>query len=173
MRNILFLHTARKLRAVRPAGEKPPSHFTLLVEKISICTTGVSKQSLGSPLARATIMWDLSHSLLLLLRCIIYYFHRTLAESTTFALGSEMRMWYFRPGYDEKSYTQHEDKEGHPRAPVCEFTRALDWPNLPPLLCNILIPPATAVARGKVLSRLDIPDFSLTFHAKSSYSCTY
>ena len=47
-------------------------------------------------------------------------------------------MWYFRPGYDEKSYTQHEDKEGHPRAHVChprlrlrwQFTRALDSPTL-------------------------------------------
>ena len=60
------------------------------------------------------------------------------AESTTSAPSSETRMWYFRPGYDEKSYTQHEDKEGHPRAHVChprlrlgcQFTRALDWPTL-------------------------------------------
>ena len=37
---------ARKVRAVRPAGEKQPTHFTLLVEKISICTTGVSKECL-------------------------------------------------------------------------------------------------------------------------------
>ena len=37
-----FLHTACKVRTVRTAGEKQPTHFTLLVEKISICTTGVS-----------------------------------------------------------------------------------------------------------------------------------
>ena len=43
-----FHHTARKVRTVRPAGEKQPTHFTLLVEKISICTTGVSKESLRS-----------------------------------------------------------------------------------------------------------------------------
>ena len=56
----------------------------------------------------------------------------------TLAPGSEMRMRYFRPGNDEKSYTQREDKEGHPRAHVChprlrlgwQFTRALDWPTL-------------------------------------------
>ena len=66
------------------------------------------------------------------------FFHHNLAKSTTFASGSEMRMWYFRPGYDEKSYTQHGDKESHPRAHVCDprlrlrcqFTRALDWPIL-------------------------------------------
>ena len=29
-------------------------------------------------------------------------FHHTLAASTTFAPGSETRMWYFRPGYEEK-----------------------------------------------------------------------
>ena len=39
----IFLHTARK---VRPAGEEQPTHFTLLVEKMSICTTGVSKEFL-------------------------------------------------------------------------------------------------------------------------------
>ena len=49
-----------------------------------------------------------------------YLFHHTLAASTTFFPGSETRMWYFRPGYDEKSYTQHVDK------------------SLPPLLCNTL-----------------------------------
>ena len=38
---------------------------------------------------------------------------------TSFAPGSETRMWYFRPGYGEKSYTQHGDKEGHPRAKGC------------------------------------------------------
>ena len=38
----------RKLRSVRPAGEKQPTHFTLRMEKISICTTGVSKESLRS-----------------------------------------------------------------------------------------------------------------------------
>ena len=38
-RNILFLHTAHKVRTVRPAGEKQPTHFTLLVEEISIYTT--------------------------------------------------------------------------------------------------------------------------------------
>ena len=43
-----FHHTARKVRTVRPAGEKQPTHFTLLGEKISICTTGVSKESLRS-----------------------------------------------------------------------------------------------------------------------------
>ena len=45
---------------------------------------------------------------------------------------------HFRSGYDEKSYTQHGDKEGHLRAHVChprlrlgwQFTRALDWPTL-------------------------------------------
>ena len=41
---MIFLHTAFKLRTVRPAGDKQPTHFTLLVEKISICTTGVSKE---------------------------------------------------------------------------------------------------------------------------------
>ena len=41
-----FHHTARKVRTVRSAGEKQPMHFTLLVEKISICTTGVSKEFL-------------------------------------------------------------------------------------------------------------------------------
>ena len=40
--------------------------------------------------------------------------HHTLADSTTLAPGSETRIWYFWPGYDEKSYTQHGDKEGHP-----------------------------------------------------------
>ena len=34
------------------------------------------------------------------------------------APGSEIRMWYFQPGYDETSYTQHGDKEGHPIAYV-------------------------------------------------------
>ena len=68
------------MRTVRPAGEKQPTHFTLLVEKISICTTGESKESLGShvcppsPSTRAIIICDLRHSLLLLPRCIIYYF---------------------------------------------------------------------------------------------------
>ena len=54
-------------------------------------------------------------------------------------------MWYFRPGYDEKSYTQHGDKDGHPRAYVgyprlrlkCQFTRALDWPTLD-LPCGVI-----------------------------------
>ena len=61
-------------------------------------------------------------------------FHHTMVESTTFAPGSETQMWYFRPGYDEKSYTHHGDKKDHPRAHVChprlrlgwQFTRALD-----------------------------------------------
>ena len=44
----IFHHAARKVRTVRPAGEKQPTHFTLLAEKISICTTGVSKESLRS-----------------------------------------------------------------------------------------------------------------------------
>ena len=48
MQKINFHHTARKVRTVRPAGEKQPTHFTLLVEKISICTTGVSKECLRS-----------------------------------------------------------------------------------------------------------------------------
>ena len=30
-----FHHMAHKVRTVRPAGEKQPAHFTLLVEKIS------------------------------------------------------------------------------------------------------------------------------------------
>ena len=34
----IFLHTARKVRTVRPASEKQPTHFTLRVEKISIYT---------------------------------------------------------------------------------------------------------------------------------------
>ena len=38
---------ARKVCTVRPVIEKQPTHFTLLVEKISICTTGVSKESLS------------------------------------------------------------------------------------------------------------------------------
>ena len=50
---------------------------------------------------------------------IIIIFHHILAESTTFALGFETRMWCFRPGYDEKSYTQHESKESHVRVHVC------------------------------------------------------
>ena len=77
---IFFHHTAPKVRTVRPAGEKQPTHFTLLVEKISICTTGVSKESFRSHIfhprllhARVTIICDLRHSLLLLPRCIIYY----------------------------------------------------------------------------------------------------
>ena len=46
----------------------------------------------------------------------IYFFHHTLAESTTFAPGSKTRMWYFRPGYgeivyyaprEEKTWTDH------------------------------------------------------------------
>ena len=76
-----FLHTARKVCTVRPAGVKQPTHFTLLVEKISICTTGVSKESLRSHichprlrLGRQLSICDLRHSLLLLPRCIIYYF---------------------------------------------------------------------------------------------------
>ena len=32
------------MRTVRPAGEKQPTRFMLFVEKISICTTGVSKE---------------------------------------------------------------------------------------------------------------------------------
>ena len=32
----------------------------------------------------------------------ILFFRHTLAESTTFAPSSKTRMWYFRPGYDEK-----------------------------------------------------------------------
>ena len=39
---------ARKVRTVRRAGEEQPTHFTFLVEKISICTTGVSKESVRS-----------------------------------------------------------------------------------------------------------------------------
>ena len=39
-----------------------------------------------------------------------------LAESPTFTPGSETLMTYFRPGYDEKLYTQHWNKEDHPRA---------------------------------------------------------
>ena len=39
-------------------------------------------------------------------------------------------MWYFRPGYHEKSYTQHGDKEGHPRTHIWQFIRALDWTTL-------------------------------------------
>ena len=54
-------------------------------------------------------------------------FHHTLVESTTFAPGFETRMWYFRPGYDEKSYTQHGDKEGQPRAHVCHLRLRLGW----------------------------------------------
>ena len=46
MAKTIFLYKARKVRTVRPAGEKQPTHFTLLVEKVSICTTGVSKESL-------------------------------------------------------------------------------------------------------------------------------
>ena len=45
---IIFHHTAHKVRTVCPAGEKHPRHFTLLVEKISICTTGESEESLRS-----------------------------------------------------------------------------------------------------------------------------
>ena len=77
-------------------------------------------------------------------RFIENIFHHTLAESTTFAPGSETQMWYFRSGYDEKSYTQRGDKEGHPRAHACHprlrlglFTRALDWPT-PYLSCYVI-----------------------------------
>ena len=45
---VLFFKKARKVRIVRPAGEKQLTHFTLLVEKISICTTGVSIESLDA-----------------------------------------------------------------------------------------------------------------------------
>ena len=41
------------------------------------------------------------------------FFHHTLAESTAFASDSKTRMWYFWPGYGEKYYMQHRDKEGH------------------------------------------------------------
>ena len=63
--------TARKVRPVRPAGKKQLTHFTLLVEKISICTTGVSKESLRS---------DICHPRLRLGRqlytiCDILYFY--------------------------------------------------------------------------------------------------
>ena len=50
---------ARKVRTVVPAGGKKPTHFTLLVEKISIRTMGVIE-----PTARATIICDLRDSLL-------------------------------------------------------------------------------------------------------------
>ena len=33
---------------------------------------------------------------------ILKTFHRTLAESATFAPGSKTRMWYFRAGYGEQ-----------------------------------------------------------------------
>ena len=76
----IFLHTARKLCAVRPAGEKQSTHFTLLVKKISICTTGVSKESARSHICdprlrldRQLSICDLRRSLLLLPRWIIYY----------------------------------------------------------------------------------------------------
>ena len=36
--NVIFIHTARKVRTVCSAGEKQPTDFTLLVEKISILT---------------------------------------------------------------------------------------------------------------------------------------
>ena len=54
-------------------------------------------------------------------------FRHTLAKSATFAPGSETRMSYFRPGYDKISYTQHGDKEGHPRAHVCHPRLRLGW----------------------------------------------
>ena len=38
---------ARKVCTVRPAGEKQPMHFMLLVEKISICTTGVKVKNVS------------------------------------------------------------------------------------------------------------------------------
>ena len=75
----------------------------------------------------------------------IIFFHHTLVESATFAPGSETRMRYFRPGSDEKSYMQHGDKEGHPRAHVCHprlrlaiYTCSGLANSLLPLLCNIL-----------------------------------
>ena len=82
-------------------------------------------------------------------------FHHTLAESTTFAPGSETQMWYFRPGYDEKSYTQHGGKEGHPRAHIChprlqlgwQFTRVLDWTTLHRDTIT-MIPPTVLVDTG-------------------------
>ena len=52
---------------------------------------------------------------------------------TTFAPDSETRMWYFRPGYDEKSYTQHGDKEASPSAPVTIYTCSGLSNSLPPL----------------------------------------
>ena len=57
---ILFLHTARKVRTVRPAGEKQPK-------------------------ARATIICDLRHYLLLLPRCIIYYFDTSFVKCQFYA----------------------------------------------------------------------------------------
>ena len=68
---IIFLHTARKVRTVRPSGEKQPTHFTLLVKKISICTTGVSKESLRSHICHPRLrlgrqlyaIWDILYSL--------------------------------------------------------------------------------------------------------------
>ena len=64
---MFFLHTAHKMRTVRPAGEKQPTHFTLLVEKISICTTGVSKESVRSHICQPRLrlgrqlyaIWDI------------------------------------------------------------------------------------------------------------------
>ena len=80
---IFFLHTARKVRTVRPADEKQPTHFTLLMEKISICTTGVSKESLSSHICHPRhrlgrqlyAIWDiLTYTYTFTpYRCIIYY----------------------------------------------------------------------------------------------------
>ena len=71
-----YLHMARKVRTVRPAGEKQPTHFTLLVEKISICTTRVSKESPRSHICHPRLR--LGRQLYVIwtfftFRCIIYY----------------------------------------------------------------------------------------------------
>ena len=57
-----------------------------------------------------------------------FLFHHTLTESTTFAPGSETRMWYFRPGYDEKLYTKHGDKKKYLFI-FFSITAAAYWPS--------------------------------------------
>ena len=82
------------MRTVRPAGEKQHTHFTLIVEKICICTTRVSKESLRSHICH--IICDLRHSLLLLPRCIIYYYApKSVRIDVLYAYYEEK--YYFRP----------------------------------------------------------------------------
>ena len=67
-------------------------------------------------------------------------------ESTTFATGSKMRMWYFRPGYDEIVYYAPREEETWTVYISCKYTRCgmanftpverilfftISWPKVP------------------------------------------